>query len=229
MVAIFSYFVCDSKTPAARTIFPSGAADLVCNRAGRGPLPHACRLLRSFGLNRKRPWPLAALGRRSHIVDSTLMRPMCSRAGPFERVNAPVLLSRMLDHIDRHSDDPGLSAATLARQFQLPERYVHKLFFRRQAAGWRARHHSGFSSAPPICSAIPNRTIAESRSLRAFRDISHFNRLFKRSNGASPASFVSTMTSSTGLNHGCRSPGAHRPRNRGAVSETFLRPIHSVF
>src|SRR6202045_4063129 len=43
-----------------------------------------------------------------------------------------------------------------------------------------------------------NGTIAEIAFAAGFRDISHFNRLFKRSNGASPREFRHTMTSSTG-------------------------------
>jgi AraC family transcriptional regulator, positive regulator of tynA and feaB len=39
-----------------------------------------------------------------------------------------VLLLLLLDHIDRHCSDPGLSAETLAQKFYCSERYVHKLF-----------------------------------------------------------------------------------------------------
>jgi hypothetical protein len=43
-----------------------------------------------------------------------------------------------------------------------------------------------------------NTTIAEIAFAAGFRDISHFNRLFKRSNGASPRQFRRTVTSSAG-------------------------------
>ncbi len=78
-------------------------------------------------LSSQAPLPLAALGGR-HIVDLISHASDVLAGGPFERLNAPVLLSMMLDHIDRHSDDPSLSAATLAVQFHCSERYVHKLF-----------------------------------------------------------------------------------------------------
>src|SRR5260370_15560680 len=83
--------------------------------------------MRSFAsarrrLCRLRPWAAATSSTSfSHASDVLA-------GGPFERLNAPVLLSMMLDHIDRHSDDPSLSATTLARKFHCSERYVHKLF-----------------------------------------------------------------------------------------------------
>jgi AraC family transcriptional activator of tynA and feaB len=43
-----------------------------------------------------------------------------------------------------------------------------------------------------------NRTIAEIAFAAGFRDISHFNRLFKRGNGASPREFRQAMTSCAG-------------------------------
>src|SRR5215472_11192207 len=74
-------------------------------------------------LNSQAPLPLAALS-GGHIVDLISHASDVLAGGPFERLNAPVLLSMMLDHIDRHSDDASLSAATLARQFHCSERYV---------------------------------------------------------------------------------------------------------
>ena len=64
---------------------------------------------------------------------------------PSERVNAPVLLSMMLDHIDRHSDDPELGAATLARKFRCSERYVHRLFAKHGPLGRRTRQRQADS------------------------------------------------------------------------------------
>ena len=46
----------------------------------------------------------------------------------------------MLDHIARHSDDPGLDAESLARRFRCSERYVHRLFV---ATGRSVGEHVG--------------------------------------------------------------------------------------
>ena len=63
----------------------------------------------------------------THIVDLISHAPVVLAEGSSEGVNVPVLLL-MMDHIDRHSNDPDLSAATLSRKFHCSERYVHKLF-----------------------------------------------------------------------------------------------------
>src|SRR6202042_2274006 len=47
---------------------------------------------------------------------------------PPERAGRSVMLSMMLDYIDRHAGNPELGAATLALKFHCSERYVHKLF-----------------------------------------------------------------------------------------------------
>src|ERR1700726_3944980 len=64
----------------------------------------------------------------AHIVDLIAHASEVLAERPSERVNPPVLLSMMLDYIDRHSDDPDLGAATLAVKFRCSERYVHRLF-----------------------------------------------------------------------------------------------------
>ena len=63
----------------------------------------------------------------AHIVDLIAHASAVLAEGPSERVNPPVLLSMMLDYIDRHSDDPDLGAATLAGKLNAcSERYVHR-------------------------------------------------------------------------------------------------------
>jgi AraC family transcriptional activator of tynA and feaB len=64
----------------------------------------------------------------AHVVDLISHAPDILADAPAERLNVPVLLSMMLDHIDRHFDDPELCAAALAQRFHCSERYVHKLF-----------------------------------------------------------------------------------------------------
>jgi AraC family transcriptional regulator, positive regulator of tynA and feaB len=142
--------------------------------------------------------PLAALG-GAHIVDLISHASDVLAGGPFERLNAPVLLSMMLNHIDRHSDDPNLSAATLARKFHCSERYVHKLFSKTgRSVGEHVNHKRILVCTRDLLGEFRNRTIAEIAFAAGFRDISHFNRLFKRSNGASPREFRQAMTSSIG-------------------------------
>jgi AraC family transcriptional activator of tynA and feaB len=151
-------------------------------------------------LNSQASLPLAALG-GAHVVGLISHASDVLAGGPFERVNAPVLLSMMLDHIDRRSDDPGLSAATLARQFHCSERYVHKVFSKTgRSVGEHVNHKRILVCTRDLLGDSRNRTIAEIALAAGFRDISHLNRLFKRSNGASPREFRHTMTSSTGLN-----------------------------
>ena len=64
----------------------------------------------------------------AHVIDLISHAPEILADTSVERVHMPVLLSMMLDHIDRHSDDPELGAATLAARFRCSERYVHRLF-----------------------------------------------------------------------------------------------------
>jgi AraC-like DNA-binding protein len=113
-----------------------------------------------------------------------------------ERFDAPVLLSMMLDHIDRHGCDPELDASMLARKFQCSERYVHRLFARTgQSVGEHINDRRITASMRELLDARRKRTIAEIAFASGFRDISHFNRLFKRRNGATPREFRRVMDS----------------------------------
>jgi len=72
--------------------------------------------------------PAVAARSGAHVVELIAHAPEMLGEMPVARVNAPVLLSMMLDHIDRHSSDPELDAASLAARFRCSERYVHRLF-----------------------------------------------------------------------------------------------------
>src|ERR1700733_11338932 len=63
-----------------------------------------------------------------HVVDLISHAPDIQEERLPERAGSSVLLSMMLDYIDRHSDDPEPGAATLAAKFRCSERYVHRLF-----------------------------------------------------------------------------------------------------
>jgi AraC family transcriptional regulator, positive regulator of tynA and feaB len=108
-----------------------------------------------------------------------------------ERVHTPILLSMMLDHIERHSDDPDFGAATLAARFRCSERYVHRLF---ATTGRSVGEHVSEKRIAACTQRLLDhnslhKTIAEIAFAAGFRDISHFNRLFKRCHGLAPREF----------------------------------------
>lgn len=130
-----------------------------------------------------------------HVVDLLAHAPDMFVEGSLERVNVPVLLSMMLDHIDQHSDDPDLGAAKIAAKFRCSPRYVHRLF---AATGRSVGEHVNDRRVLACTRDLLDRegshkTIAEIAFAAGFRDISHFNRLFRRANGASPREFRRTM------------------------------------
>ena len=127
----------------------------------------------------------------THIVDLISHAPEILGNVPVERVHVPVLLSMMLDHIDRHSDDAELGAATLAARFRCSERYVHRLF---ATTGRSVGEHLNEKRIAACTRSLldqnsAHKTIAEIAFAAGFRDISHFNRLFKRCNGLAPREF----------------------------------------
>ncbi|QPF92974.1 helix-turn-helix domain-containing protein [Bradyrhizobium commune] len=127
----------------------------------------------------------------AHLIDLISQAPEILTDVAAERVHIPVLLSMMLDHIDRHSDDPALGAATLAARFRCSERYVHRLF---ATTGRSVGEHVNEKRIVActrrlLDSAARHKTIAEIAFAAGFRDISHFNRQFKRCNGLTPREF----------------------------------------
>lgn len=137
----------------------------------------------------RRSKALALIG--PHVVDLIAHAPDVLADQPSERLHMPVLLSMMIDHIERHSDDPGLGAAALAGKFRCSERYVHRLFTMTERSV--GEHINDLRIA--ACTHMlldpksARRTIAEIAFAAGFRDISHFNRLFKRSHGLAPREF----------------------------------------
>jgi AraC family transcriptional regulator, positive regulator of tynA and feaB len=127
----------------------------------------------------------------THVTDLISLVPEVLSDMSVECVGTPVLLSMMLDHIDRHSDDPELGAATLAAKFRCSERYVHRLF---ATTGRSVGEHLN-EKRIAVCTLrlldqnSAHKTIAEIAFAVGFRDISHFNRLFKRCNGLAPREF----------------------------------------
>ncbi len=126
-----------------------------------------------------------------HVVDLISHAPGILEERPAERACRSVLLSMMLDYIDRHVEDPELGADALALKFHCSQRYVHKLF---STTGRSVGEHvNGLRIL--VCTrnlldhAHQRATVAEIAFNAGFRDISHFNRLFKRSTGLAPREF----------------------------------------
>jgi AraC-like DNA-binding protein len=143
-------------------------------------------------LNSQTPSEIAALG-GSHIVDLISHAPGILAECASERV-APALLLMMMDHIDRHSADPNLSAETLARKFHCSERYVHRLFAGTgRSVGEHVNDRRIAACTRDLLNNPRNRKIAEIAFAAGFLDISHFNRLFKRINGTAPREFRRAM------------------------------------
>jgi AraC family transcriptional regulator, positive regulator of tynA and feaB len=139
--------------------------------------------------DRQHPRTSALVG--AHVIDLISHAPEILSDRPVERVHIPVLLSMMIDHIDRHSDDPELGAATLAARFRCSERYVHRLF---ASTGRSVGEHVNERRIAACTRKLLDRnsthqTISEIAFAAGFRDISHFNRLFKRCNGLAPREF----------------------------------------
>jgi AraC family transcriptional regulator, positive regulator of tynA and feaB len=145
------------------------------------------------------PWCGVPAPIGGQVMDLISHAPDLLAEAPVERANAPALLSMMLDYVDRHSDNPDLGAATLAAKFNCSPRYVHRLF---AGTGRSVGEHIN-EKRILVCTRNlldrtgRRRTIAEIAFAAGFGDISHFNRLFKRSNGATPREFRRAGTSAT--------------------------------
>ncbi len=127
----------------------------------------------------------------THMIDLISQAPDILADAATERMHVPVLLSMMLDYIDRHSDDPDLGAATLAAKFRCSARYVHRLFASTgRSVGEHVNEKRIVACTRELLDAgTARKTIAEIAFAAGFRDISHFNRLFKRCNGLAPREF----------------------------------------
>ena len=127
----------------------------------------------------------------AHVVDLISHAQEILADAPAERMHVPVLLSMMLAHIERYSDDPDLGAAKLAARFHCSERYVHRLF---ATTGRSVGEHLNERRIAACARRLldqnsSHRTVAEIAFAAGFRDISHFNRLFKRCHGLAPREF----------------------------------------
>ncbi|WP_024520565.1 helix-turn-helix domain-containing protein [Bradyrhizobium sp. Tv2a-2] len=136
----------------------------------------------------------------AHVVDLIAHAPDVLADPPAEQVKTPVLLSMMCDHIDRHHGDAELGAAALAAHFRCSERYVHRLFATtgRSVGEHVTEKRLTAASRDLLDPASCRKSIAEIAFDAGFRDISHFNRLFRRANGLAPREFRRTMGGQSG-------------------------------
>ena len=182
-----------------RHLLPPGFSErprlpLSATEAGRA-LSRTLRGYAELCLNAPQPSAIPAFSGAS-IVDLIGHAPRILAEGPSERMSTPVVLSMMLDYIDRHSEDPELGAAMLAARFRCSPRYVHRLF---SATGQTVGEHINdrrlvACTRNLLDPGYRTKTIAEIAFAAGFRDISHFNRLFKRSNGAAPRELRRSMS-----------------------------------
>ena len=141
------------------------------------------------------PTPAVAALTGAHVADLIAHAPDIVGEARCEQMNVPVLLSLMLDYIDRHSDNPELGATMLAQKFRCSPRYVHRLFAKTgRSVGEHVNDKRMLTCVRDLLDHdCRHKTIAEIAFAAGFRDISHFNRLFKRSNGAAPREFRRAM------------------------------------
>lgn len=175
-----------------RSALPSRLCERPVLRAASTETGRAlCKILAGYAelcLSRSAPSENSAYG--THIVDLVAQAAELGDGGSSERTSAPVLLSIMLDHLDRSSSDPDVSAASIARTFRCSERYVHKLFATTgRSVGEHLNDRRIVACARRLLEKQDARTIAEIAFEAGFRDISYFNRLFKRSHGVTPREF----------------------------------------
>ena len=126
-----------------------------------------------------------------HIIDLVALALGANgewRAVAEERGARAARLAAVLREIERRSDDPGLSAVTIAMLLGITPRYVHLLL---EETGKSFTHHvllkrlenaAALLRDPQCC----HRRIAEIAAEAGFNDLSYFNRAFRRHFGETP-------------------------------------------
>lgn len=97
-------------------------------------------------------------------------------------------LRRVQAFIDEHLDDETLSANTVARAHHVSVRYLNKLFEREgtSIARWTRMRRLELCRSDLESKAPVRRTISDIAYSHGFRNVSHFNRVFKTRFGCSP-------------------------------------------
>lgn len=95
---------------------------------------------------------------------------------------------QVMDHIERHLTDPGLSVASIARALNCSSRTLHKLFEGESHTVarliWERRLER--SKSELVDPALMNRSITEIAHYWGFSDSQHFSRAFKSRFGRTP-------------------------------------------
>jgi AraC-like DNA-binding protein len=135
-----------------------------------------------------------------HIIDLVALALGANgewRAVAEERGARAARLAAVLREIERRSDDPGLSAVTIAMLLGITPRYVHLLL---EETGKSFTHHvllkrlenaAALLRDPQCC----HRRIAEIAAEAGFNDLSYFNRAFRRHFGETPTDLRAAASS----------------------------------
>ena len=100
----------------------------------------------------------------------------------------PALLAAVLEYVERHLRDPGLSVAEVAAHFRISNRYVHKLF---EPTGESFSGHVLTCRLERVASDLTaaehvRTSIADIAYRNGFSDLSYFNRRFRAHFEATP-------------------------------------------
>jgi AraC family transcriptional activator of tynA and feaB len=126
----------------------------------------------------------------AHIIELISHAPQVLEQQRAEAIGSPVLLSMMLEHVRNSFSDPDLSAKSLAFKFHCSERYVHKLFsLTGRPVGEHVNARRIQVCAQRLLNSETGKSVSEIAFTAGFRDISYFNRLFKREHGMAPREF----------------------------------------
>ena len=101
---------------------------------------------------------------------------------------ARVSLDMLKDFVHENSGDPLLSAQTLAEQFGVSERYVHKLFSGGDTVSEFIRAARLEACASLLASGSPD-TVTTIALGAGFSDLSYFNRCFRQRYGETPSEY----------------------------------------
>ena len=111
-----------------------------------------------------------------------------SQSGPAPESVRPALLAAVLEYVERHLGDPGLSVAEVAAHFRISKRYVHKLFEQTDESfsGHVLRCRLERVASDLGDAEHARASIAEIAYRNGFSDLSYFNRRFRARFEATP-------------------------------------------
>lgn len=186
--SLFSVTVPSARLP--KDLLERGAINLSWNRTGREIgrtiINHArmALLADQHGLPRSSLFTQQLMDLMAYAAQ-TVPHQASKTAGDDAR------LAVVMDFIDRNLADERLGAAMIAQAFNLSPRYVHKLF---EPVGTTVSQHIN-SRRLDVCATelrrVPGRldSIGAIAYRNGYRDVSYFNRRFKRKYGETPSEY----------------------------------------